>query len=147
MPQLRNQLPRFCHLGEIVSERSLACEGDALTAGMLESLLDALPLDVTFVAADDTIRYYNRNADKVFERTPDLIGKRVQTCHGMSKLAATQVTRILRTLRDTTCSEITRFTETNGETLYVRYAAVRNRDGMFLGVLQTTQRLPESVSL
>ena len=73
-------------------------ENGELAVEELRGILDVLPIDVTFVGPDDKILYYNRNRDKIYGRTADLIGCRVQDCHGMSQRAGRAVTQILRSL-------------------------------------------------
>jgi DUF438 domain-containing protein len=43
-----------------VKESVLQFETGSLTKAQLDGLLDTLPVDVTFVNADDTIRYFSK---------------------------------------------------------------------------------------
>ena len=52
-----------------------------IPSDLLEPVLDAIPLDITFVDSDDTVRYFNRGSDRIFPRTPSVIGRKVQDCH------------------------------------------------------------------
>ncbi len=116
---------------------------DALEEEGLRALLDALPMDLTFVASDDTIQYYNRNADKIYPRDPGLIGRRVQECHGMSERAGREVTRILRALASGESQGMSRLASVGGRTLRVRYLPVHARSGRFLGTLQITEDITD----
>jgi len=43
------------------------------------AVLDALPLDITYIDESDIIRYYSDY--RIFKRTPDILGTPVQNCH------------------------------------------------------------------
>ncbi len=47
----------------------------------LKAIFDSLPVDVTFVDAQDTVRYFNRESNRMFPRPPAAIGRKVQDCH------------------------------------------------------------------
>jgi len=121
------------------AERRMPHENGDLTVEELRGILDALPMDVTFVGPDDRILYYNRNQDKIYGRSPDLIGRRVQDCHGMSECAGREVTRILRSLGSGESSGQVQIVSTEERRLHIRYLPVHDEEGAFLGTLQITQ--------
>jgi DUF438 domain-containing protein len=47
----------------------------------LTRVLDTLPLDITFVDADDTVRYFSQGSDRIFARTLSVLGRKVSNCH------------------------------------------------------------------
>lgn len=47
----------------------------------LESLLNTLPGDITFVGADDKVHYFSEGKSRVFPRTRSIIGRDVENCH------------------------------------------------------------------
>ncbi len=44
-------------------------------------VLNALPVDVTYIDAEDRVRYFSENAHKVFVRPRAVLGRTVQHCH------------------------------------------------------------------
>ena len=45
-------------------------------------MLNTLPVELSFVDADDTVRYFSHeNREKIFGRTRGAIGTKVQNCH------------------------------------------------------------------
>ncbi len=128
------------------AERYMQHENGNLTVKELRGILDALPMDVTFVGPDDRILYYNRNQDKIYERSPDLVGRRVQDCHSMSERAGREVTRILRALNSGESSGELRIISTEERKLHVRYLPVYAENGEFLGTLQITQDITKLVA-
>jgi DUF438 domain-containing protein len=64
-----------------IKEGVLQFETGSLTKAQLEGLLDTLPVDVTFVDANDTVRYFSKPETRIFARTKTIIGRKVQMCH------------------------------------------------------------------
>ncbi len=52
----------------------------------LEAIFDTLLVDLTFVDDTDTFRYYSRGDERIFRRTPAVIGRKVQDCHPQQSL-------------------------------------------------------------
>ena len=46
----------------------------------LEATLNTLLIEITFVDAEDTVRYYNEVGKFIFIRTKAVIGRKVQLC-------------------------------------------------------------------
>jgi DUF438 domain-containing protein len=47
----------------------------------IEAMFNTLPVDITFVDKDDTVRYFSEGKDRIFVRTTAVIGRKVQNCH------------------------------------------------------------------
>jgi len=47
----------------------------------LEAILDALPVEFSFIDADDAVRVFNKDGDRIFPRPRSVIGRKVQDCH------------------------------------------------------------------
>ena len=63
---------------------------EALSTEPLEAIFDALPVEVSFVDETDTVRYYSKGDQKIFKRTPAVIGRKVQDCHPPQSLHKVQ---------------------------------------------------------
>lgn len=103
----------------------------------LSALLNTLPVDITFVDAQDTVRYFNETTDRIFVRTPSVIGRRVQQCHPEKSVHV--VERIVEEFRNGTRDVAEFWLPLNGKLVYIRYFPVRNADGAYLGTLEVTQ--------
>jgi len=62
-------------------EGMVALETGTLSREALEALLNTLPVEITFVDKEDTVRYINQQPEKIFPRTKAVIGRKVQLCH------------------------------------------------------------------
>jgi uncharacterized protein len=111
----------------------------SFTAPELEAILNALPLDATFVDADDRVRYFSQGADRVFARSRAIIGRRVQHCHPPASVDT--VDRILDGLRSGRQDRAAFWIEKRGQFVHIEYAALRDRAGKYLGCLEVTQDL------
>ena len=70
---------------------------EELSIQTMEAICNALPLDLAFIDENDDIRYYNQNENKVFKRSPEQLGTKVQDCH--SEETRPEVNRIMAELR------------------------------------------------
>ncbi|HAU90559.1 MAG TPA: DUF438 domain-containing protein, partial [Elusimicrobia bacterium] len=101
------------------------------------ALLNALPVDLTFVDADDTVKYFSEGKDRVFLRARSIIGRKVQNCHPPQSLGAVQ--KILDGFRDGTKSSEEFWINMKGRVIHIRYFALREPGGKYLGSLEVTQ--------
>ena len=111
----------------------------ALRVDQLAGVLRALPMDLTFVDADDTVRYFSEGPDRVFARSQAILGRKVQHCHPPSSVAT--VEQILADFRAGR-QEVAEFWITfQGRFVNIRYFAVRDEAGAYAGTLEVTQDL------
>jgi len=54
---------------------------EAFSTETLEAIFDVLPVEVSFVDETDTVRYYSKGDQRIFKRTPAVIGRKAQDCH------------------------------------------------------------------
>ena len=112
-------------------------ETGSLSVDELEAILNALPVDVTFVDNQDTVRYFNQSKDRIFPRTRATIGRGVQQCHPQKSVHV--VNRIVEEFRSGRRDVAEFWIQVQGMFVHIRYFAVRDRDGEYLGVLEVTQ--------
>ena len=112
-----------------------------LSAEQIDLMLTRLPLDLTFVDENDTVAYYSATPDRVFPRTPGIIGRKVQNCHPPKSLAV--VEKILKAFRSGARSSAEFWIESGGRFIHIRYFALRDRTGAYRGALEVTQDATE----
>jgi DUF438 domain-containing protein len=111
----------------------------------LEALLNALPLDATFVDADDRVRYFTQGRERVFARSRAILGRKVQHCHPPSSVDT--VERILDAFRSGREDRAAFWIEKRGRFVHIEYVALRDAAGAYLGCLEVTQDLTEKRAL
>ena len=103
----------------------------------IEAMLNALPVDITFVDKDDRVRYFNMVPDRLFPRAKGVIGREVRRCHPKKSLY--MVDRILQEFKSGAKDEADFWIQMKGRFVYIRYFAVRDEQGEYLGTLEVTQ--------
>jgi PAS domain S-box-containing protein len=122
-------------------EGSLLFDTGCLSKMELEALLDALPVDITFVDRDDRVKYFNRAGKRVFVRTKAVIGRKVQQCHPEKSVHI--VNSILESFRRGEKDVAEFWITVNSRLVYIRYFALRDRDGKYLGTMEVTQDITD----
>ncbi len=106
-----------------------------LSPETMARVFSALPIDITYIDEDDIIRYYSDF--RIFSRTPDIIGTTVQNCHSPS--TRPEVNRVIDELKSGR-KQVSEFSaEKNGRKVRVRYIAVRDGKGKYVGLLETAE--------
>jgi DUF438 domain-containing protein len=118
----------------------LPMETGALTLQQINLILRYLPVDISFVDADDTVRYYSEG-ERHFPRSPAVIGRKVQNCHPPGSVGTVQ--KILDAFRAGEKDEARFWIEHGGKFLLIRYFAVRDADGNYLGCLEAGEDVTE----
>lgn len=116
-----------------------------LSFEQLSLFLDALPIDCTYVDEHNKVRYFNRPKDRIFPRSPSVIGRDVRNCHPAESVDV--VNQIIEAFRKNEQSEANFWIEMRGKFLYIRYFALRDKDGVYKGVLELSQEVSEIRSL
>lgn len=105
----------------------------------LTHLLDTLPIDITFVDKDETVKYFSQGAERVFPRTKAVIGRKVANCHPPASVHV--VEKIVEDLKAGRKDHEDFWIKMGGKYILIRYFAVRDEQGDFLGVLEVTQNI------
>lgn len=113
----------------------------ALSGEEIEGILDALPVDITFVDGDDRVRYFNRSEERIFPRTRAVIGRTVQQCHPQKSVH--RVNQILDDFKEGKRDFAEFWIDLDGRLIYIRYFAVRNPEAEYLGCLEVTQDITD----
>jgi len=110
-------------------------ETGTLANDEVEAVLRTLPVDVTFVDKDDTVRYFNKS--EIFMRTKAVLGRKVQQCHPQKSVNV--VNRILESFKSGKNDVAEFWIQMRGRLIHIRYFAVRNGAGQYLGTIEVTQ--------
>ncbi len=107
----------------------------------LETLLNTLPVDITFVDKEDTVRYFSQTKERIFPRTKAVIGRKVQQCHPQKSLHV--VNKILEDFKNNKRDVAEFWINLNNRLIYIRYFPVRNKNGEYIGCLEVTQDITD----
>ncbi len=112
-----------------------------LTIKQIDLMLKNLPVDITFVDENDTVRYYSETPGRIFKRTAAIIGRKVQNCHPPASVD--KVVRIVEDFRAGKRDVAEFWIEMKGKFIHIRYFAMRDADGTYKGTLEVSQDLTE----
>ncbi len=105
----------------------------------LTGIFGTLPLDLTFVDADDRVAFFTEGPDRVFARSKAIIGRKVHNCHPPKSVETVdQILSDFKAGRQNVAEFWINFQE---KFVHVRYFAVRAADGHYLGTVELTQDL------
>jgi DUF438 domain-containing protein len=110
----------------------------SLSLQQLTRIFSTLPVDLTFVDADDRVAFFSEGPDRVFARSRAVIGRKVQHCHPPRSVEV--VDRILSDFRAGRQNVAEFWIEFTGRFVHIRYFAVREGTD-YLGTLEVTQDL------
>ena len=107
----------------------------------LEAIFDVLPVEMSFIDDADTVRYYSKGDQRIFKRTSAVIGRKVQDCHPPKSLR--KVEQVISDLKSGKRDVAEFWIDLQGRKIYIRYFAVRDKAGKYLGTLEVTQDITE----
>ncbi|QLY39482.1 DUF438 domain-containing protein [Hujiaoplasma nucleasis] len=103
----------------------------------LNSILNTLPLDMTFVDKDGHVKYFTQGKERIFNRPVTIIGRHVSLCHPPKSVHI--VEDIIESFRTGKKDHEDFYIQIKNMFVYIRYFAVRDKLGQYLGTLEITQ--------
>ncbi|MCX7785152.1 MAG: DUF438 domain-containing protein [candidate division WOR-3 bacterium] len=125
---------------ELKDKDIITFETGSFSKDELETLLNTLPIDITFVDAEDTVRYFSQTKERIFPRTKAVIGRKVQNCHPQKSVHI--VNQILENFRNGKRDTAEFWINLNNRLIYIRYFAIR-KEGKYLGCLEVSQDITD----
>lgn len=122
--------------GSNFSDGVIHMPGGHMTIRQLTALLNTIPLEISFIDAEDRNCYFNEGT-KVFKRAQMALGRSVYTCHPPK--VETMVRRIIGEFREGTLDRVPVWMDKGGRTMLVTYMAVRDESGEYMGTMELVQ--------
>lgn len=116
-----------------------------LSLPQINLLLRHLPVDITFVDEHDEVRYFSDTPDRIFPRSPGIIGRKVHNCHPPKSVHI--VEEILATFKSGEQDTAEFWIQLDGRFLHIRYFAMRDPLGKYRGCLEVSQDVTETRAL
>jgi DUF438 domain-containing protein len=118
-------------------EGTVRLDTGQMTLEQINLMLKHVPVDLSFVDENDEVRYYSATKDRIFPRSPGVIGRKVQNCHPPKSFAMVQ--RILDEFRAGSRHKADFWIQMKGRFLLIQYFAVRDEKGSYRGTLEVSQ--------
>lgn len=115
----------------------LRFEPGILSPEEIKGIFNTLPVDITFVDKDGAVKYFSQGKERIFARPASIIGRQVANCHPPASVHI--VEKIAEDLKNGKKEHEDFWIKMGGKYVYIRYFAVRNEKGEFLGIMETTQ--------
>ena len=116
-----------------------------LSTTEVNAILNTLPFDMTFVDANDRVKYVSQGKERIFDRPASVIGRPVHLCHPPQSVHV--VMNIVEDLRSGKKEHEDFWINFRGKFVFIRYYAVRGEAGEYLGCIEVTQEISEIRSL
>ncbi len=111
----------------------------SFTTEELVTVLNTLPVDITFVDKDDKVKYFSQSAERVFPRTRAIINRDVRHCHPPA--SSHIVDKILDDFKSGKENRAPFWINLGGKMIHIEYFALRNKEGEYLGTLEVSHNI------
>ena len=120
---------------------ALGLDTGQMTLEQINLMLTHLPVDLTFVDENDRVAYYSEGPERIFPRSPAIIGREVRNCHPPKSVHV--VNKILDAFKSGSRDTAEFWIEMGGRFIYIRYFAVRDASSYYRGTLEVSQDLTQ----
>lgn len=103
----------------------------------VNAVLNTVPFDMTFVDKDGAVKYFTMGKERIFPRPKTVIGRQVSNCHPPASVHV--VEKIVEDLKSGKKDHEDFWIRMGPRYVLIRYFAVRNSKGEYLGTLEVTQ--------
>lgn len=139
--QARREAPQpHIEIG-VDNQAKIVLPSGSMNISELTAILQVLPLDLTFVDQNDIVQWFSDNEHRIFPRTRAVIGRVVVNCHPPKSVD--KVEKILADFHAGREDHADFWLNFRGMFVYIRYFAVRDPQGQYLGCLEVSQDLTE----
>ncbi len=126
---------------DIFENSKFKTETGELNFDEIQMIFNALPVDMTFVDENNKVRYFTRPKDRIFPRSPAVIGRDVKNCHPPQSVHV--VEEIIKSFKNKEENTAKFWINVKGKLILIQYFALRDNDGNYKGVLEVSQDITE----
>ena len=118
---------------------SIKFENGSLTPEEIRSIFEVIPGEVSFVDKDDKVKFFSKGEQRIFTRTKAVIGREVSNCHPPSSVD--MVDKIVNDFKSGEKDSEDFWIQMGDKFVLIRFFAVRNEDGEYLGTMEYVQNV------
>lgn len=122
-----------------VLDGEIELDAGSLNPIELNSILNTLPLDMTFVDKNGKVKYFSQGKERIFARPITIIGRDVSMCHPPKSVHI--VEKIIESFVSGQKDFEDFYINIMDMFVYIRYFAIRDKEGNYLGTLEITQNI------
>ncbi|HLR20552.1 MAG TPA: DUF438 domain-containing protein [Tissierellaceae bacterium] len=105
----------------------------------LNAIMEILPGELSFVDKNNKVKFFTKGEERIFARTKSVIGREVQNCHPHTSVH--MVNEILEDFRSGKKDTEDFWISMKDMFVLIRFFAVRNKAGEYLGTLEYVQNV------
>lgn len=120
---------------------SMEFETGSLKEDQIKAVLNTLPVDITFIDSEDTVRFFNKPEKRIFVRPKTVIGRKVQQCHPQKSLHI--VEKIVGSFKSGKRNTAEFWIDFKGRFVHIQFYALRDEGGNYLGAMEVVQDLTD----
>jgi len=111
----------------------------SFSAEEIMTILNTLPVDITFVDKDDKVKYFSQSAERIFQRNRAILNRDVRHCHPPA--SAHIVDKIIDDFKSGRQNCAPFWINMGGKMIHIEYFALRNDKGEYLGTLEVSHNI------
>lgn len=127
--------------GDVTTTSYVNLDTGALSLEQINLMLKHLPMDITYVDDNDQVAYFSATDDRIFPRSPGIIGRQVSKCHPPKSVHI--VEKIVTAFKSGERDMAEFWIQRGGVFVHIRYFAVRDDEGTYKGTIEVSQDLTE----
>jgi uncharacterized protein len=112
-----------------------------LTHQQLLMFINTLPLDCTIIDENNKVVFFNRPTERLFPRSPAIIGRDVRNCHPADSVDI--VNQIIDAFRENKKDVATFWIDFKGRKLLIQYFALRDESNVYKGTIEVSQDITD----
>lgn len=112
-----------------------------LTLDQVLMIFNTLPVDMTFVDENNKVRFFSRPKDRIFPRSPAIIGRDVKNCHPPESVHVVEA--IVEGFRTGEKESAQFWIDIKEKKLLIQYFALRDKNGKYQGTLEVSQDITD----
>jgi DUF438 domain-containing protein len=122
-----------------IKDQTADLETGFLSVEQIKLIFNHLPVDITYVDENNTVRYFSTPKKRIFPRTNAIIGRKVHNCHPPESVHV--VEKIVDSFRSGEKDEASFWIDMKGQKFLIQYFAVRNSNQQYKGVIEVSQEI------
>lgn len=139
-PEIRDEIAEEEKTSELPTKKGyVKFNSGILSTKEIGAIFNTLPIDITFVDKDGLVKYFSEGKERIFHRSRSIIGREVSNCHPPASVHI--VEQIVEDLKSGKKDNEDFWIKLGDVFAYIRYFAVRDEKGEFLGVLEASQNI------
>ncbi len=112
-------------------------ESGDVSLNQLELIFGSLPVDITMIDEKDRVVFFSESENRIFPRSPAIIGRDVQNCHPPESLHI--VNEIISAFKEGTKEKAEFWFKHKERLIFTTYHALHDKSGEYKGILEVSQ--------